>query len=307
MRTFSMMAALAYSASAAAVPVTMAHQGRLLDVNGEPREGSVDLVVRLEDDSGWTWSDTFNSTPLSNGYYAVVLGSGTELDAADLGRSGLHVSVALSSGTELGSQALHDVPRAAHAGSVRGRVQLDGMATCDDADDHGVLDYSAGSLRVCTASGWAGVGSQRIGFYSGQARSNTQAQAPLTFSTEVFDDGDGFEPLTGMYTAPVSGTYLFSYNIQFGNGSNSGQYIWCQLDKETAVGSNGWSGANGTDPTYSAFRNDNNNSYRPCVSTKLVKLAQGQRVRLRSGAHSTVNAPVYQPSTFFSGYLLSAD
>jgi hypothetical protein len=43
----------------------------------------------------------------------------------------------------------------------------------------------------------------------------------LRFTVKHFDVGSGYEPLTGMYTTPVSGVYQFTVQLYIANGQ------WC--------------------------------------------------------------------------------
>ncbi|XP_005995571.2 inner ear-specific collagen-like [Latimeria chalumnae] len=47
--------------------------------------------------------------------------------------------------------------------------------------------------------------------------SNPVPNLPLPFNRIISNDGGGFSPMTGTYTAPVNGTYVFSYNLAVGN------------------------------------------------------------------------------------------
>ena len=74
----SVLTALCLFASTAhAVPAQFTHQGRLLDADGEAREGDATITFRVTDsESGGTalWEETL-TLPLTGGFYAAVLGA----------------------------------------------------------------------------------------------------------------------------------------------------------------------------------------------------------------------------------------
>ncbi len=72
---------------AAAVPMTMTHQGRLLDSGGSPVNGPVDLTFRLYDvavGGGVLWEEV-NLVTVDDGLYSVILGQSTPLDFSVIG------------------------------------------------------------------------------------------------------------------------------------------------------------------------------------------------------------------------------
>ena len=74
----SVLTALCFFASTAhAVPAQFTHQGRLLDADGEAREGDATITFRVTDsESGGAalWEETL-ALPLTGGFYAAVLGA----------------------------------------------------------------------------------------------------------------------------------------------------------------------------------------------------------------------------------------
>ena len=147
------------AASAQAVPLTMTHTGRVLDASGAPVNGPHTVVVRLYSDSGETWTDTFVGVPFEDGYFSVVLGSGSALDADDLAGDALEVGIALGSQTELLRQSLGSVPFAVRAAAVSGDVQVGSGGACADVSDAGRMQWNTDHLEVCdgTLDGWLAV------------------------------------------------------------------------------------------------------------------------------------------------------
>ena len=91
--------ALTLAATAAAVPMTMTHTGRLLDSAGGPIDGAHNLTVQLTNDAGdELWSDTFTDVPVQGGYFALVLGSGVPLQTQDLSADAVNIGVVIDGG-----------------------------------------------------------------------------------------------------------------------------------------------------------------------------------------------------------------
>lgn len=65
------------SASEAAIPQTITHQGRLYDASGKPVKDTIEMVFRIYDGTGKElWTET-HSVTFEDGYYSVELGSTT--------------------------------------------------------------------------------------------------------------------------------------------------------------------------------------------------------------------------------------
>nr|QBA18410.1 type 2 C1q domain-containing protein 4 isoform 3 [Littorina littorea] len=107
-------------------------------------------------------------------------------------------------------------------------------------------------------------------------------RATLRFDDVVFNAGNGYDPHTGIFTAPVAGTYAFFFNLMaFVNGKveilKNGKYI---------------------DYVWANSNNDQG------ASQLLVHLEDGGKVWVRQlDIHSLRGGPY----TIFTGYLLQAD
>lgn len=168
---WSFLGALVVPGLAAAVPLTLEHSGRVLDSAGNPRNGTAGVVIELWSAStGGTleFTEDYGSIPLLDGYYSVVVGSVTPLDAADL--AGDRWLVVRIDGAAAGPrQPLHSVPFARVAGSVAGAVggaygsvDVDGTIRVGDPGSGsclaGELRYAANHLYFCNDSGvWVDV------------------------------------------------------------------------------------------------------------------------------------------------------
>ena len=103
MRLSATLALLTLSATASAIPLEIAHQGRLVDSSGSPIDAATDLEFKLYDGaSGGTalWSESHSSTNVENGYFSVILGTNNTLDADDLDADDLYVGISVD-GSEL--------------------------------------------------------------------------------------------------------------------------------------------------------------------------------------------------------------
>src|SRR4051794_37573681 len=95
--------ALLGAASALAVPNTLTEQGRLLDANGAPVTGSVQITFTLYGDSLGTmalWRET-QTLALSDGYFTAELGRTTALPGSAFDGSVRFLGVTVDSDQEM--------------------------------------------------------------------------------------------------------------------------------------------------------------------------------------------------------------
>jgi hypothetical protein len=158
-------------AIATAAPVTIVHQGRLVDVAGNAINGERTVDVGLYADGSTPtalWHEAATLT-VDDGYYTVTLGTdtvGNPLDDSVFDGSPRYVGVTVTPGGALGPrQLLVAVPYAARATTTSnvapgGTVRLGtGSATCAGGALEGTVRYtSAGGFEGCTTSGWGPLG-----------------------------------------------------------------------------------------------------------------------------------------------------
>ena len=209
--------------------------------------------------------------------------------------------------------------------TIQGPAQVGGvLSTSSNLQVSGTARIVGGSPaagKVLTATNTSGDAtwqalpappSQNTGFkaflqYGGPYNSGTSSI--LDSMVEMFDHGANFDPLTGIYTAPATGTYSFSFNGHFG-----GQYVqYVEVSVQvggTAVETHqGPATQSQVGPSYT----DGQLSF-----TTLLPLTAGQQVRLSVSAFCQnysgsgggngyyyladgINAVTNAPS-FFSGY-----
>ena len=143
----------------AAVPLTITHQGRLLDATDQPVNGVFDITYRIfEVPSGGSplWIEVHPSVPVADGLFSALLGSTVPLSADVLGSGGggggvaqtryLEISVG---GTALAPRlALSSAPSAISAGHVSGDIETaPGQFTV--TNNGGI---NSGRLRVLTTA-----------------------------------------------------------------------------------------------------------------------------------------------------------
>src|SRR5690606_33203770 len=98
------VALLALPARAVDLPRQMTFQGRLVRADGSPETAPQDLrfVLYATPTGGVSlWEESHPGTPVTNGYYAVVLGSAVPLPAAVLNGQALYLGVSLVGQSEL--------------------------------------------------------------------------------------------------------------------------------------------------------------------------------------------------------------
>lgn len=132
-------------------PLAFPHQGRLLDVAGQPVQGSHDVTVTLYDGANATvWTRTYTHVAFEDGYFTVVLGGDGTLDQDDLGRAPLYLGLALDGGAEFALRPeLASVPFGGRAAGV----QLGQVTTCG-ATTAGTLRWNGTIVQVCNGTAW---------------------------------------------------------------------------------------------------------------------------------------------------------
>jgi len=109
-------------AAALAVPMTLSHQGRLLDASGAPLDGSYDLEFQIFDaasSGAEVWGEVQTLT-LTNGYYNAQLGSVSSMVEADFADDDLWLAISVGTDPELSRVKLNSVPFAVRATSLAG-------------------------------------------------------------------------------------------------------------------------------------------------------------------------------------------
>jgi len=127
------------SGMAYAVPMTFNYQGYLVDSNGDPVDGTVNLTFRIYTVSTGgsdVWNETHASVPVGNGVFNVILGESTALTTTIIdGERYLGVEVE-SDGEMTPRQKLTGVAFSIRAGLAESVV--DGIVTTDSLSDNAV-------------------------------------------------------------------------------------------------------------------------------------------------------------------------
>ena len=133
--TVAVSGLLALPARAVDLPRQMTFQGRLIRADGTPETSPQDMRFALYAASSGgvsLWEESHPGTPVTNGYYAVVLGSSLPLPASILNGQALYLGVSLVGQSELTPRlALVSVPYALRADDSN---RLEGRAAASFAD-----------------------------------------------------------------------------------------------------------------------------------------------------------------------------
>lgn len=215
-----------------AAPLTLTHQGRLLDGLGDPLEGSANVDVSLYGDVGDAvpvWTESQGLIPVDRGYYTTTLGDAQPLTLSVFDDASLWVGVSVD-GTELGRQPLASVPFALRTAESASMALTSGVplaAECDSSDEYGAsrVDPSASSPRmyVCTAAGWLDI---QLG--------KSIAGAGSSADPYLYDDGTRADGCHSYFTGPgysSQGDGVYSVSA---NGSTFS--VYCDMDVDGA----GW-------------------------------------------------------------------
>jgi hypothetical protein len=236
-----------WSSTAAAVPLELTHQGRLMSPVGSPLHGAHTVRFTLYSDAAGTndvWFET-SSLTLADGYYAYTFGadSGNPLDVDDFSGA-LWLGVSVDGGPEIGAPTpLTSVPfavRARTAESLDGDGVLLPQRTTEQRDaiaapDEGLMlwNLTTHTLDVYDGSAWVQVGTGSGG--SGTTPGDDDVVLLLhmdgSAGSSVFTDAKG-------HSIPVRGAPTQTTPAQFGNAAqlSSGNSIGPIVGSDLAFG-----------------------------------------------------------------------
>lgn len=153
----------------AQAPTTLLQQGRLLNDDGEPVNGLVEMQFTIYSSASGgevLWQDEISVQLDDSGFYSVALGNqGSPLDAAIFADGETWITVAIDGGEELSPRLkLHSVPYALNSAvAVRAAVadQVAAGAVTRESLSEDVFDQTAaavscapGQVAVASSSGW---------------------------------------------------------------------------------------------------------------------------------------------------------
>ena len=114
---------------------------------------------------------------------------------------------------------------------------------------------------------------------------NLAAKGRVIFGMVELNEGKGYDPLTGIFTAPASGIYVFDWTTL----AEQGKTAYTSLV------------VNGKFTSWNHCRSDISNIYLSCSKMTVAKLKQGNKVWIGVYTGST---NMYEQFTSFSGYKL---
>jgi hypothetical protein len=219
------IAAIGLCGVAAATPIAVGHQGRLLDADGAPVTGSYDLTITLYDGSSPeasdVWARTYTGVPVEAGYYALQLEQGLpSLDTNLFDRPEVWVGVTVNGGEPLGPRnRLLATPTA----GVASAVPVSSIGGCTGS---GSIRWnpSLRTLQVCDSGSWAEVGAGGLRTVNGARQ---WADGAIAVSCEAYRTGQG-----GTY-AGDTGDGLYRIQPQ---GAAAPFSAWCDMTTDAG----GW-------------------------------------------------------------------
>ncbi len=271
MRLTSVIVACLLPMLAQAVPTQTRHQGRLLDVNGTPVNGTVNLTFALHLDATTTstvWTESHAGTVLEDGVYSVTLGESSTLDSSVFTGSTLWLSVTTPSG-ELGPRtAVLSVPYAVQAGSVSGPVNATSLTMPSRP-----AFFARAPAATTEDAGW------------------TDTIAFTDTGAGAFDNGGHFS--AGVFTAPVDGLYFFTSSIRMDSVNSNHMRI--------IIGTNGSTDNNSNPHTIIGSPSTN---YHSLVVSGLKHLSANETASVKVYVNGD-SSWTRQTEGSFSGYLVS--
>ena len=119
---------------------------------------------------------------------------------------------------------------------------------------------------------------------------NYNAGDVVNFDHVITNSGGAYHPDTGIFTAPVTGSYVFYVTIVATDNGGDARERYVSLVKDSASVEEVWSGID-------------SDHYVPGSGEAVLSLTVGQSVWVRNGRDRT---RFYWPATSFSGALLQA-
>ena len=218
-KMFLVAAVLLAASTAWAVPAQLAHQGRLLDVDGVPLEGQHALTFALYDaltGGAVVWSESVDVN-MAGGFYAVVLGTDEEdnpLDDLVLGNPPLWLELTVDDGEPLlPRHELLSVPYAVLAGTA---TNVEGGyvdATEIAVDGTLVIDADGNWVGPTPAVGWTDLSGVPSGLLDGQ-------DADTLGALSCADEGIArFDLTTGLWVCGTDAVLTSGDVLGFVNGA----------------------------------------------------------------------------------------
>jgi hypothetical protein len=203
-------------AALAQVPTRIPYQGRLLAADGSPKSGPMEFTFTLFDtaqDGKPEWSET-QAVALSDGYYAVFLGSKNPLPSGifDSGNRWLEISV--GSSTLAPRQEIGSVPYAVMATNLSGgTVKATSLTTSGPAVVAG-LRVAGSASKQLTGTVSTSLGNLAVTGSATAFTTELWVGAPLKIGSAVYRVAsiadDGTLALASAATANVSGAAAFT-------------------------------------------------------------------------------------------------
>lgn len=190
---------LTATTSAAQVPTKVAFQGRLMDASGAPMSGVPSMTFELFDDevAGTSkWVETQAAVPLTDGYYAVTLGSVKPLELSAFDGTTRFIEVTVNGAKLSPRQRVASVPFALVAAGLANKNDyvLNQTATPQPASLHitgkavAVAGLAAGTstptARLHAVGGAATAGSGLV-WFDGTVLTTLRGDQNTRFSSEI--------------------------------------------------------------------------------------------------------------------------
>ena len=129
--------------------------------------------------------------------------------------------------------------------------------------------------------------SKRIAFTAGVTSVSTWHSGTLVFPKVITNVGNGYNPIDGVFTAPLAGLYVFFVNVK-----GYTETIFAEI------------ALNGAPKVMTMSHNNNGQSREAGPNLAVLYLQTGDRVWIQHAAGSGYISLPYCPITTFSGFLI---